>query len=127
MTEYDYDVIIAGGGMGGLNLAALLSKDGHRVLVVERSERGGLGGRANSGDEAGSPIDNGIKGLILAGSQDEIFRRLGKEMPENVCTWTNSGELLMDGRWRKLDEMLLGALPAVAPGWRCSRAPRMAW
>ena len=34
-----------------------------------------------------------LKGLILAGTQDEIHQRIGKELPENVCEWTNSGEI----------------------------------
>lgn len=109
MGKSHYDAIVVGGGMGGLNLAALLASDGHRVLVLERADRSGLGGRAASGHEAGSPIDNGIKGLILAGTQDEIFERIGKQMPANVCTWTNSGKLLLsDGQWHPLDQMVLG-------------------
>ncbi|MGI9577250.1 MAG: phytoene desaturase family protein, partial [Microthrixaceae bacterium] len=113
MSSSEYEVVIIGGGMGGLNLAALLANDGRKVLVLEKAPNAGLGGRAASGHEAGSPIDNGIKGLILAGTQDEIFERLGKTMPENVCTWTNSGQLLFDdGQWRPLDEMVLGTFDA---------------
>ena len=77
----DYDVVIVGGGMGGLNLAALLSEEGKRVLVLERGGRDQLGGRAASGRAGRSAVDNGIKGLIMAGTQDEIFRRIGKTMP----------------------------------------------
>ena len=57
--------------MGGLNLAALLTNEGKRVLVLEKSGRDQLGGRATSGKIGSAAIDNGIKGLILAGSQDE--------------------------------------------------------
>lgn len=110
MANESFDVVIVGGGMGGLNLAALLSKEGKRVLVLEKSGRDQLGGRAASGKIHDSAIDNGIKGLILAGSQDEIFRRIGKTMPENVCRWTNSGQVHMGGEWRDLDKMIRGSL-----------------
>ena len=106
MANESFDVVIVGGGMGGLNLAALLANDGKRVLVLEKSGRDRLGGRAASGKIGNAAIDNGIKGLILAGSQDEIYRRIGKKMPENVCRWTNSGQVYMNGEWRKLDEMI---------------------
>jgi len=106
MAAQRYDVIIVGGGMGGLNLAALLSHAGKRVLVLERGGRESLGGRAASGRIGRAAVDNGIKGLILAGTQDEIYRRIGKEMPENVCEWTNHGEIYIDGEWRQLGQTL---------------------
>jgi 2-polyprenyl-6-methoxyphenol hydroxylase-like FAD-dependent oxidoreductase len=39
MSRIDYDIIIAGGGLGGSTLAEALAKDGVRVLVVEREEK----------------------------------------------------------------------------------------
>jgi hypothetical protein len=114
MTREPFDVVIVGGGMGGLNLAALLTGEGKRVLVLEKAGRDQLGGRAASGKVGASAVDNGIKGLILAGTQDEIFRRIGKTMPENVCRWTNSGEVHMSGEWRKLDDMVRGSIGEFA-------------
>ena len=111
MTNESFDVIIVGGGMGGLDLAALLAHEGQRVLVLEKNGRDQLGGRASSGRIGRSAIDNGIKGLIQVGSQEEIFRRIGKTLPENVCRWTNSGKVHMNGEWRDLDEMIRGSLP----------------
>jgi hypothetical protein len=110
MANESFDVVIVGGGMGGLNLAALLTTEGKRVLVLEKSGRDRLGGRAASGKIGNAAIDNGIKGLILAGTQDEVYRRIGKKMPENVCRWTNSGQVYMSGEWRKLDDMIRGSL-----------------
>jgi len=47
--------------MGGLNLAALLTKEGKRVLVLEKGRREQFGGRAASGKIGRSAVDNGIK------------------------------------------------------------------
>ena len=106
MPEKSYDVIIVGGGLGGLNLGALLAHAGKKVLVLERGGKESLGGRAVSGTVDGAAVDNGIKGLIMVGSQDEVYRRIGKQMPENVCEWTNSGEILTNGEWQRLDDMI---------------------
>ncbi|PYZ98307.1 FAD-dependent oxidoreductase [Alteribacter lacisalsi] len=38
----DYDVIIIGGGVGGLTLGLTLSREGIRTLVVEKDPKGGL-------------------------------------------------------------------------------------
>jgi len=93
-----------------LNLAALLSVEGKRVLVLEAGGPERLGGRAASGKISGAAVDNGIKGLIMAGSEDEIFRRIGKTLPRNVCDWTNSGRAYMGERWRDLDTMIRGSV-----------------
>jgi len=114
MARESYDVIIVGGGMGGLNLAALLTHAGKKVLVLERGGRESLGGRAASGQVGDAAIDNGIKGLILAGSEDEIFRRIGKTMPENVCRWTNSGQVYMQNRWRQIEDLVRGSFAEFA-------------
>jgi all-trans-retinol 13,14-reductase len=43
-TPHTYDVIIIGGGFGGLSCGALLAKDGYHVLVLEKNEQvGGYG------------------------------------------------------------------------------------
>jgi 2-polyprenyl-6-methoxyphenol hydroxylase-like FAD-dependent oxidoreductase len=37
MTEYDYDVVVVGGGIGGAALAAVMQRAGHSCLVLERT------------------------------------------------------------------------------------------
>ncbi len=106
----DYDVIIVGGGMGGLNLGALLSEAGKRVLILEKSGRAGLGGRAASGRIGNAAVDNGIKGLIMAGTEDEVYHRIGKTLPKNVCEWSNPGQLHIDGEWHEINALIMDAV-----------------
>ena len=35
-TQYDYDVVIIGSGMGGLTCGTILAAEGMRVCVVEK-------------------------------------------------------------------------------------------
>jgi phytoene dehydrogenase-like protein len=72
------DILIAGGGIGGLAVGALLAKAGRRVLLLERSLK--LGGRA-----PGDP-ENGFtpSGALLLAQQSPlmaILKRLGRTVP----------------------------------------------
>ncbi|WP_166880532.1 NAD(P)/FAD-dependent oxidoreductase [Salinibacterium sp. ZJ450] len=52
-----YDSIVVGGGLAGLIAARELSQAGLRTLLVEARDR--LGGRTNTADFAGQPIETG--------------------------------------------------------------------
>lgn len=53
----DADVVIIGGGFGGLSTGALLARKGVNVLLLEKNEV--LGGRAKSVGKEGFIVDNG--------------------------------------------------------------------
>ncbi|MDG6939191.1 MAG: NAD(P)/FAD-dependent oxidoreductase [Nitrososphaerota archaeon] len=60
--EYDYDVIVAGGGMSGLLTAAAIghySKKGARVLVVDRNPEEEPGRKTNNGWTCGDAVSRG--------------------------------------------------------------------
>lgn len=71
-------VVIIGGGLGGLFTAALLGKEGYRVTVLERGAQ--VGGGLQSFRRNGVSFDAGMHvlgGLQPGGSLDRIFRYLG--------------------------------------------------
>lgn len=74
----DKDVVIIGGGIGGLFTGALLAKEGYKVTVLERSVR--AGGGLQSFTRNGVAFDAGmhvVGGLQPGGSLDRICRYLG--------------------------------------------------
>jgi phytoene dehydrogenase-like protein len=80
MTTSQYDYIVVGGGVCGLQLGALLSRDGHRVLLLEKQKK--LGGRAAVIERDGFTVDMGIH-LVRFGPKSaisETCRRLGHEV-----------------------------------------------
>lgn len=66
-----------GGGLAGCSLGALLSKSGHKTLILEATEK--VGGRASSDDFYGVPLDFGIHAVLLGqkSSIKTIFNKLG--------------------------------------------------
>ena len=75
-----YDAIIIGGGFAGLSVAALLSKQGKRVLLLERAGR--LGGRASYFEQDGFVWQYGQHSHRLAqdGLAAQVFQRLGRPL-----------------------------------------------
>ncbi len=76
----DADVLVIGGGYGGLATGALLAHSGHQVLLLEKSSM--LGGRASYMERDGFLLDYGLHDNRFAGSGPAaaLFRRLGKEL-----------------------------------------------
>ncbi len=74
----DYDVIIIGGGLGGLTAGAKLSKEGRKVLLVEQHDR--PGGCATTFKRKGFTLEVGLHemdGLDPRDMKTRIFRDLG--------------------------------------------------
>lgn len=71
------DVIIIGGGIGGLACGALLAHGGHKVTLFEKNSY--LGGACSSYTKEGFTFDRGVHVFTsgLNGPYGEIFRRIG--------------------------------------------------
>lgn len=84
-----YDVIVVGAGIGGLSVAALLSRAGVRTLVLERNHF--LGGRCASYRKEGCVVDTFIHMFARCeqGPFGEILRRTG--MPDAIRFWHVDG------------------------------------
>ena len=70
-----YDVIIIGSGMAGLTAGAYLCKNGHNVLIIEKSEK--TGGLVTSFERDGFTFDAGIRAFENSGIILPMLRQLG--------------------------------------------------
>jgi hypothetical protein len=70
-----HDVIVVGGGLGGLLCAARIARAGASVKVIERASR--VGGRALSPEVGGLPMNLGAHALYLGGPAENMLRDLG--------------------------------------------------
>ncbi len=88
------DVIVVGGGLGGLLCAARVARSGASVRVIERASR--VGGRALSPDVGGLPMNLGAHALYLGGPAERMLRELGVSWsgfkPSGKDAWLSDGD-----------------------------------
>jgi phytoene dehydrogenase-like protein len=74
-------IVVVGGGLGGLAAAARLAKLGHRVSVVERSSRlGGVVRLRTDPDHPGFGWDQGPAAMTLPATLRDLFRKSGRPL-----------------------------------------------
>ncbi|MBE8523485.1 phytoene desaturase [Amycolatopsis sp. H6(2020)] len=76
------DVVVVGGGMGGLASAARLAAAGHRVTVLERSAS--CGGKLGTFTRDGFTFDTGPSLLTLPSVYRDLFAATGADLDELV-------------------------------------------
>lgn len=75
MENNKYDIIVVGSGIAGLTSSAYVSKEGCKVLLIEKdSSYGGLLGAFNVD---GHFLDKGARGIIDSGIISPMIRQLG--------------------------------------------------
>jgi phytoene desaturase len=78
----DYDVIVIGGGLGGLSSGALLAKQGRKVLVLEQSSR--IGGCCSTFEKEGYHFDVGASIVEIIQPMELVFNKLGTTLQKEV-------------------------------------------
>jgi phytoene dehydrogenase-like protein len=73
-----YDCIVVGGGISGLTASAYLSKDKHKVLLIEKQDE--VGGLVSSFPYKGFTFDGGIRAIENSGIVFPMLRHLGIEV-----------------------------------------------
>jgi len=77
----EYEVIVIGGGISGLGVAALLSKKGQKTLLIEKESI--LGGRTTSFPYRGYTVDIGLHAIASYSSSGirSLIEEVGAELP----------------------------------------------
>jgi len=119
-----YDVIIIGGGLGGLTAGAKLSKEGKHVLLLEQHDR--PGGCATTFSRKGYTMEVGLHemdGLHEADGKTKIFNELGLfdgveylQVPEFYRFYNGRTDLVMPHNKDQAIEMLKSHFPTEKAG-----------
>lgn len=72
------DVVIVGGGLGGIATAARLAKLGHRVTLLEAGDR--IGGALRPVEQEGFRWEGGPTSTLLPAALRDLFRKSGRPL-----------------------------------------------
>ena len=86
-----YDTIIIGSGMGGLATAAILSKEGQKVLVLERHYA--AGGFTHIFKRKGYEWDVGIHYIGEVQRENSVLKKLFDYVTDGELKWADMGEV----------------------------------
>ena len=86
-----YDTIIIGSGMGGLSTAAILAKEGQKVLVLERHYT--AGGFTHVFKRKDYEWDVGIHYIGEMQRENSILRKLFNYVSNSELKWADIGEV----------------------------------
>ena len=75
-------VVVIGGGVGGLAVAARLSVKGHRVILLEHADR--VGGKLFTYEREGFAFDTGPSLFTLPAVYRDLFLKTGKSLEQSV-------------------------------------------
>ncbi|MBF4160601.1 phytoene desaturase family protein [Nocardioides acrostichi] len=76
------NVVVIGGGLGGLASALRLAKNGHEVTLLERSHQ--LGGAAGRVEAEGFSWDAGASATLLPAVLRDLFRKTGRPLEREL-------------------------------------------
>ncbi|MDZ4846572.1 MAG: NAD(P)/FAD-dependent oxidoreductase [Chitinophagales bacterium] len=86
-----FDAIVIGSGMGGLTTAALLAKDGKKVLVLEKHYT--AGGFTHAFKRKNYEWDVGIHYIGAVNKKTRTLRRLFDYVTDSKLEWADMGEV----------------------------------
>ncbi len=127
----DFDLVVVGGGAGGMAAARTGVRRGKRTLLVQDGRVGGdctftgcvpskaviaAAARGDSFAEAMASAARAVK-TIAAGEDAEVFRREGVEVLEGRARFRSRNEVDVDGQTVGAERFVVatGAAPAVPP------------
>ncbi len=110
MPEFK-NIVVLGGGVAGLSAAHYLSRDGHRVTVVEKAPR--IGGLCASFESHGFTLDYGPHKMysVVPGVLDELRAIMGDELLEHK----KRNRIRLLGRYLSYPLSLGNLLPLLGP------------